>query len=298
MATAARHAAGQALPRSLVWATDIDVLPPGRIVQRRERYLVVRSPSNPLHYWGNFLIFDEPPRAGDAPRWEELFEREFADEPLVAHRVFAWDRADGELGAAREEFVARSYELERSVGLAAELGALRPHPRANREVHVRTLDPRARAEEELWEQVVEIWVASHEDPAGEELHRDFSRRRLAELREMFAAGAGAWYVAIEPAGGAVVASCGIVTTGPRGRFQAVDTHTSFRRRGICSRLLIEACRHSASEYGARRFVIAADPGYHALGLYESLGFEAVEQVAGVCLKPASGSDAETPTGPD
>jgi len=51
MATAARDAAGQAMPRSLVWATDIDVLPQGRIVQRRERYLVVRSPSNPLHYW-------------------------------------------------------------------------------------------------------------------------------------------------------------------------------------------------------------------------------------------------------
>jgi hypothetical protein len=32
-------------------------------------------------------------------------------------------------------------------------------------------------------------------------------------------------------------------------------------------------------------VIAADVGYHALGLYESLGFERREHVAGVCLWP-------------
>jgi len=34
-----------------------------------------------------------------------------------------------------------------------------------------------------------------------------------------------------------------------------------------------------------RFVIVADAGYHALGLYESLGFERTEHVSGVCLWP-------------
>jgi hypothetical protein len=32
-------------------------------------------------------------------------------------------------------------------------------------------------------------------------------------------------------------------------------------------------------------VIVADAGYHALGLYESLGFERKEHVYGVCLPP-------------
>ena len=31
-------------------------------------------------------------------------------------------------------------------------------------------------------------------------------------------------------------------------------------------------------------MICADPDYHALGLYESLGFVAVERVAGVLLR--------------
>jgi hypothetical protein len=33
-------------------------------------------------------------------------------------------------------------------------------------------------------------------------------------------------------------------------------------------------------------VIAADASYHALGLYESLGFERLERVCGVCQQPA------------
>src|SRR5204863_5406261 len=41
------------VPRSLVWATELDVLPPERLVERRGGYLVVRSPGNPRHYWGN-----------------------------------------------------------------------------------------------------------------------------------------------------------------------------------------------------------------------------------------------------
>jgi ribosomal protein S18 acetylase RimI-like enzyme len=63
----------------------------------------------------------------------------------------------------------------------------------------------------------------------------------------------------------------------------VDTALAYRRRGICSRLVVEAALLSVERYGAERFVIAADPGYHALGLYESLGFERAEQVVGVCM---------------
>lgn len=51
------------VPRSLVWATDIDTLPLDRVVERRDGYLAVSSPSNPRHYWGTLLLFDKPPGA-------------------------------------------------------------------------------------------------------------------------------------------------------------------------------------------------------------------------------------------
>ena len=271
------------VPRSLVWATDLDVLPPSRVVERRDGYLIVRSPGNPAHYWGNLLLFDEPPAAGDAARWEQLFDTEFADEPRVRHRTFAWDRADGNPGAARAEFAEQGYDLEESIGLVATSAQVVAHPRENRDVVVTALDPAPGADEDLWAAVVELWVAGREEGHDEDDHRSFSRTRLGDLRSHFCAGHGAWYVALEPVSGDLAAGCGLVVTSGRGRFQAVETAPAHRRRGICSRLVVEAARRSSEVHGAERFVIVADAGYHALGLYESLGFERQEHVFGACL---------------
>ena len=271
------------VPDSLVWATDIDVLAVDGVVVRRDGYLVVRSPSHPEFYWGNLLLFPDPPAAGDGARWERRFEAEFGGEPGVEHVTFAWDRVDGALGAARAEFVARGYNVEESVGLVATPDSLRAHPRANREVLVHALDPDG--DGDLWDQVVELQVASRDRDFDEQAHRDFCRRRLSDRRALFRAGRGAWYVATEPDDREVLGSCGVVVTGGRGRFQVVDTAAAHRRKGICSRLVVEAADRAARRHGADRFVIAADPGYHALGLYESLGFRPAERVAGVCRHP-------------
>jgi ribosomal protein S18 acetylase RimI-like enzyme len=274
---------GGPVPRSLALATDIDVLARERVVRRRADHLVVRSPGNPGHYSGNLLIFDDPPGPGDRVRWNATFEAEFADEPRVRHRTFAWERTDGSLGSAREEFVAAGYELEQIVALIAGPHELRAHPRENGAARIRTLDPAPGADERLWQQVIELEVAGRDRRFDEDIHRQFIRTRKRELRELFLAGRGAWYVALDGGGREVLGSCGVVVTAGRGRFQSVETAEEHRRRGICSRLVVEAALIS----GAERLVICADPGYHALGLYESLGFRAVERVAGVMLHPPS-----------
>jgi len=189
------------------------------------------------------------------------------------------------MGAARAEFVERGYDLEQSVGLVAHRDELRPHPRENRDVVVHELDPAPGADPVLWDAVVEVQVAGRDPAHDEHEHREFVRARLRSHRELFGAGRGAWYVAIDPGSGDVAGSCGIVVTAGRGRFQAVDTVEAYRRRGVCSRLVVEAARRAAARHGADRFVIVADPGYHALGLYESLGFRRREHVGGVCRWP-------------
>jgi GNAT superfamily N-acetyltransferase len=273
------------VPRSLVWATALDVLPPNRVIEQRAGFLVIRSPSNPTHYWGNLLLFESAPRPGDGPRWEALFDAAFADDSRVRHRTFGWDQVDGSVGAAREEFADRGYRLDENVGLIADSAEIVAHERENREVTVRTLDPGVGVDEELWAAVVDLQLANHEDDGLDEGdHREFLRTRLEGLRALFRAGRGAWYVAIAPSS-EVVASCGIVVADGRGRFQLVDTALSHRRRGISSRLVVEAARRASSEHGATRFVIEADLHYHAIGLYESLGFERAEVVVGACLWP-------------
>jgi ribosomal protein S18 acetylase RimI-like enzyme len=279
-----------AVPKSLVWATDYDVLPIDHVVETRDGYLVVRSPGNPAHWWGNLLLFADAPGPADGTRWERLFELEFGENPLVEHVALAWDRLDGALGSAREEFLTRGYELEEVVGLVADPGSLVMHPRANREVTIRALDPQPGADPDLWAQAIELQVAARDEDLEPQVYREFLGRRLEDLRVLFRAGRGAWYVAMYPGHDEVVAACGVVVTGERGRFQAVDTAAAHRRKGISSRLVVEAAGRAA-EHGAKRFVIAAEPDYHALGLYESLGFQRVERVAGVCRRPTTRNNA-------
>jgi ribosomal protein S18 acetylase RimI-like enzyme len=152
----------------------------------------------------------------------------------------------------------------------AEAKQVQPHPRANRDVEIRALDPNG--DDKLWEAVLELQVAEREEGREEEeSYRAFTRARLHDRRTLFRTGRGAWYVALDPSTEDVTASCGIVVTAGRGRFQAVETAAAYQRRGICSRLLVEAARHATVEYEAQRFVIVADLHYHALGLYESRG---------------------------
>lgn len=256
------------------------MLPADRELRRRDDHLVICSPGNPTHWWGNFLLFDEPPEAGDRARWERLFAVEFPDS---RHRAFGWDRNDGALEAAPAEFGQRGYDLDRTVALVGEPGEIRSHPRANRDVTVRALSPADGQDELLWDATTELWVASRDPRLDPEIHRRFSRDRLRDLRVLFAAGHGAWYVALSPDND-VLGSCGVVVTGGRGRFQAVDTAQEHRRQGICSRLVVDAAQLSACRFGAEQLVILADVDYHALGLYESLGFRARERVSGACLR--------------
>lgn len=268
--------------KSMVWATSIDVLAPDHTLTRRGGYWVVQSPSNPTYWWGNLLLFDEPPAVGDGERWEALFRQEFASRPEVSHRCFAWDSIDGATGAAERELVARGYELEWNAGLIARPEQMREHPRANRDVQVRQLDPSG--DELLWSAVLDVQMQGAPDELrGTDYHRTFLERRQEELRETFRSGRGGWYVALLD--GVLAGSLGVVVTGSRARYQAVETAAAFRRRGVARRLVVDAARDLLARHEIAGFVIAADPDYHALGIYEDLGFERLELVVGTLRAP-------------
>ena len=182
------------------------------------------------------------------------------------------------------EFEPRGFELERQVGLVADADAIRAHPRANREVEVRALDPAPGADDALWEAVIAVQVADNklqDDPVTD--FETFARARQGDLRALFAAGRGAWYVAL--AEGEVAGACGLVATGPRGRFQLVVTAPAHRRRGICRRLVSDAATDATARHGLESLVIVADADYHARGIYESLGFAPRERVCAVSRPP-------------
>lgn len=266
---------------SLVVATDIDTLPDSAEVVDRGDYVVVRSPSNPTHYWGNFLLYREPPAQGAREQWEADYEREFGVQRASRHVAFTWDVIDGERGAA-DEFEAVGYDGEGEVGLIARPDELVAHPRANAEVEIRILDPEG--DEPLWHAAIELQVANREPGHEEAPHREFVRRRLEDRRDRFRRGDGAWFLALTPEGEAA-AGCGVIVTDGRARYQAVDTVERFRRRGIASRLVHDAGQVAIEHFGAEHLVIVAEAGYHALPLYESLGFAPRHRGWGLCWWP-------------
>lgn len=231
--------------------------------------MVVRTPANPTFWWGNFLLFPAAPRAGDAERWDRLFT---AALPAARHRAYGIEMPDGEIGEIGE------------IGEAAELAALRVAPEVSTVLTASGLrEPpapsgavcRPLAGDGDWAQALQLRLAC-DDRDGDSEHTLFLRRKLEEARRLTDRGCGAWFGAFVDR--RLVAHLGVVSDrGGLARYQSVETAPDFRRRGFAARLLYEALRYAIDERGADTLVIVADPDYHAIDLYRSLGFTDAEQ---------------------
>ena len=260
--------------RSLAYRTDLMARERGgSTVIDRGDHIVVRTPSNPSFWWGNFLLVPGPPAPGELTAWRALFAREFPD---AEHLAIGVDGVDGDAGPAAElaelDLVARSSTVMRATSLVA------PARAAPAEVVIRTL-----AGHEDWEAARELRsVIAREEGDGGAAHAEFLARQMAAARTLTEQGHGWWFGAFE--GGALRSSLGIVVDG-RGlaRYQAVETHPEHRRRGLAGTLVHAAAEHAIAHAGARTLIIVAEPAGPADGLYRSLGFADAEpavEVAG------------------
>ena len=99
-------------------------------------------------------------------------------------------------------------------------------------------------------------------------------------RSLISHGKGFWLGAF--LGEQLVGNLGVFAINGCGRFQPVETHPDFRREGICRALLYEAAQLLRASHGVMQFVIVAEPDYHAIGLYRSVGFLDAQKQVGVC----------------
>ena len=246
--------------RSLAWQTDLAVLRlAGSSVEDRGGSVVVRTPSNPGFRWGNFLLLPEVPALSRLQAVLEQYADLFPASPHVAIGVDGTDGRRVDL----HPFAQEGFSVEASSVLTAR--QVHPPPRPNRSAELRALGG-----SDDWDQSLElaVAVAGGDQP---EAFRDFARRRRDANRRLAARGCAMWFGAFEA--GSLRCQLGLVDTG-RGvaRFQAVETHPDARGRGLAGTLV-----HHAGDYGfarlrAERLVIVADPDYHAIGIYRSVGF--------------------------
>jgi ribosomal protein S18 acetylase RimI-like enzyme len=246
---------------SLGCRTDLALLVAGGSeVEDRGDHLVVRSPHNPTHWWGNFLLLDGAPDAADAERWLERFAATFPD---ADHVAFGVDGTRGQV-ADLEAWTAAGLVAEAQAVMTAD-GVRTPRRRS-------AAVCRALASDDDWTQSVELRVRcsdGREEPAA---FRAYATAQAQTRRQLVAAGHGGWFGAFDS--DRLVSQLGLFAAGPGlARFQSVETDPDFRRRGLAGTLIADAVRRVGV---GRTLVIVADPEYVAIDLYRSLGFVVAE----------------------
>jgi GNAT superfamily N-acetyltransferase len=257
--------------KSLGYRTDLFFSTFDGITTDRGEYLVIQTPANPDFYWGNYLIFANPPGKGDLDRWRGLFAREIGSPPAVKHQVFGWDSPRGDLGEI-DPFLSAGFRLVQSVVLTSH--APRPPARLNESIAVRPLQS-----ENDWAQTTDNQVACREADFSEADYRTFKQPQMARYRRMQAAGLGHWYGAF--LADRLVADLGIFHQEGLARFQSVGTHPDFRRQGIAALLVYHSSLLAIQEFKLHTLVIVAEQDSSPARIYQSVGFEMNEKQVGL-----------------
>lgn len=269
------------IPRALGFRTDLALLSwGGTRLEDRETYTVVRTPSNPTFWWGNFLLLHEAPQPGSLDLWLERFREAHPD---ARHVALGIDTLDG-AGTVAGTFTARGFTLHRDTVLTT------PRTRAPATALPDGVTLRLLQTDTDWQAALSLRLAVNAaDPDGREAagYRTFAGRKLAGLRAAQEAGHGAYLGAF--AGGQMLAGLGVYSTGGGvTRYQNVETHPDWRSRGLAGHLVHFAGEWARATLSAQTLVIVADPASHAQRLYERVGFRPTEVQTGLERPPAQG----------
>ena len=260
--------------RSLGYRTSLSLLQQaGSTVVDHGDHVAVSTADNPGFWWGNFLLLRQPPPTDQLPEWVARFEAEL---PWARHRAFGLDDPQAPSDAF-DTFADLGYQVERSTVMTTESVPRLSHRAAD--AICRPLDG-----DRDWAQHLDlsrfVYPGSEEEPAS-----SFARARAEARRRLVEAGAGLWFGAFVE--GQLVSQLGVIRAGRAlGRYQDVETHPEFRRRGLAGTLVSLAGDLALTSTAITTLVMVADPEDEAIRLYRSLGFtESEHQLEGSLPPP-------------
>ncbi|MGG1947968.1 GNAT family N-acetyltransferase [Trinickia sp. NRRL B-1857] len=258
------------LQENLGLATDLLLHAQIGSVSQDDRYTILRTAQAPEYFSGNMLVLAGPPAEDDRQRLEDDFARLIGGPPAMVHRSFAWPETGGTLGDF-DSYVRHGYEAMICSVLVAERNAVRS-VEINDAVEVRLFES-----ERDWDDWLRMSLADMPDPDSETSRRCVAFQRSA-YRGLIERHWGNWWGAFID--GEMVGSLGLFFFGRIGVFQSIVTREDQRNKRVCRTLLTEVVKRAA---GARdRLVVVADETYHAIRLYEALGFERQARIGSLC----------------
>ena len=239
---------------SLGYRTDLFFSRLSGEVEDLGEYLCIRTPSNPTFWWGNFVLFKRAPEKDDANHWLEVFHLEHPD---AQHIAIGFD------GTEPGDVSGFPLTLQTSSVMTANALHEPAHP-------IREAELRPLLNDADWDARLTLSRAVH-NTWGD----GFLERSNVSHRKQTEAGHGKFFGAFLDR--QLVSSLGIFNTGDGlGRFQTVETHPQFERRGLCGTLTHFAGQYALQGMNVQTLVMVADPLYHAQRVYESVGFRVTE----------------------
>ncbi len=271
--------------KALGWRTDLLLLGTEAEIEEKSDYVVGRCPEVPEFYWGNFLVFRQPPKQGDLERWISIFQQEFAGMPAVRHVTLGWDDSVGDKGEIKS-FVDAGFGFEKVDVQVATEESLHNKPKGyNKELEVRPIN-----KDEEWRSSMELQISSHgpNDPSGLAAFSTYCEKMMSLRQALVRAGRGLWWGAWCPKTKELVGNLGVFWGDTDlARYNEVLTAEKWRRRGVCTTLMARSAHDALSRPKIKRLVITADIDSAASKIYEALGFIKVEREVGLLRRPKS-----------
>ena len=172
-----------------------------------------------------------------------------------------------------EALCAELFGLTPAVNVKREYDLI--NPKNNEKIEVRVIDLN-----EYLSRCVEIQVASATKEMSKKTWQEFYTKSMKKYLSLIEKGHGKWFGAF--INDVLVGSLGIFKSGDTARFQLVNTHPDFQRQGVCSTLMYESCLYAMGKMNASELVIVAEENYHAVKIYQSVGFKEVQKQPGLC----------------
>ena len=257
--------------RCLGWASDLMLMRGVSEVLFRHGYTVVRTPTEPTFWFGNFVMFTTCP--DDPSDQIAAFEAEFPD---AGHKLIVWDDPSMIFGAGHDALEKLGYEIDR----ADVLTLTAPLKRTSTPDGIAIRPIQSDAD---WMAVVDLQhetgLTDHHDTAN---YRTYVETRFATIRQQCAAGVSRWFGAWD--GDVLAGDLGIMCDARMARYRSVETRASYRRRGICPALLCAAHDWALTQHPATTPIIVAMADSDAGRIYRRCGFVLHEVNVSAVLK--------------
>jgi hypothetical protein len=251
-------------PQNIGYRTDCIFHEQNGVIEEKPDYYVIRTPSNPLFWFGNFILFKNSPCNEDYLTWMDIHQSEFGE--TLAHVTFGWD---SENQGTVDEFQHNGFNLVDDVVL--RMRKYKAIARINRDIEIRKI-----SNDRDWAAVtaLQVKVDTEDMGFGDEDKGAFRKSQEIAFRKMIEIGLGDWWGAF--LGDELISSMGLFFDRDLtiGRFQNVATASKHRGKGACTTVLDYASRNAFEVVGVKELAINTgdDESNPAKHVYQAIGF--------------------------